>query len=742
MKKRWKRMLSVGLVLSFLLALCPLPAAFAVNLTEAVVTVNGEGLIYNGQAQAPSVTVTYGGKTLTEGTDYTLSYANNVNAGEGTVTVMGKGSYSGSKTAKFTIQPYTLTREDFKNQGLCTKTYDGNTSVSPEITIQASVFGETVTLEYENAYYESKYVGQSNVTITDLSVGGNYVLESGFSTLVIPGQITAAETTIENGFVEAGKQLELNSLVKNMGLDPYFEIRGEKLGSSISVPEFVLTAGSETGTIIIWAKIDGRDRGGSSDVECTGFEGTFTITITEPKQEETPPVTPPVDPPIIQKQEQVPLVISENRVVTYGQTLQLSCSGGSTNGAVTWQVEEGVGSQGEAVISPSGLLTPTKAGKVWVTAKMAGNDAYEEVTQTAEITIRQAPITITAASKSALMGEEVPALTAADYTITGLVGSDQLSVLPALTYETAPDMSREGEVAILVSGAAVPAGGNYDPNITYVPGKLTIGLTYPITVSEAEGGTVTADMPQAPAGATVTLTIQPEEGFALDILKVESGSTVIQTAEVGEGQHTFTMPDGGVLVTPAFVPEVPEELPFTDVKEGDWFYDSVAYVYFNGLMNGTSDTTFTPNGTTTRGMIVTILYRLAGSPETAAWSPFQDVDPSQYYAAPIAWAAWNGIVNGKTATTFGPNDPITREQMAAILYRYAKSQEMDLSQTGDLAQFRDQGSISPYAVEALSWANGAGLITGKGGGILDPQGPAVRAQVAAIFQRFCESAKQ
>ncbi|MBR3752842.1 MAG: hypothetical protein IKK50_06905, partial [Ruminiclostridium sp.] len=109
MKKLWKRMLSVGLVLSFLLALCPLPAAFAVNLTEAVVTVNGEGLVYNGQAQEPSVTVTYGGKALTEGTDYTLSYANNVNAGMGSVMVTGKGSYSGSKTVEFTILPYTLT---------------------------------------------------------------------------------------------------------------------------------------------------------------------------------------------------------------------------------------------------------------------------------------------------------------------------------------------------------------------------------------------------------------------------------------------------------------------------------------------------------------------------------------------------------------------------------------------------------------------------------------------------------
>ena len=406
---------------------------------------------------------------------------------------------------------------------------------------------------------------------------------------------------------------------------------------------------------------------------------------------------------------------------------------------MTWELAEFT-SSGEATIGTSGLLTPVKAGDIWVTATMVGNDAYQDVTANAvKIIIRPAPITITAGSKTALVGDAVPDLTVSDYTVAGLVGNDRLAVQPTIAYETTPDMTREGEVAILVSGAAVPSGGNYDPNITYISGKLTIGPTYPITIGEAEGGVVTADLTQAPEGATVTLTIQPEEGFVLDALKVESGSTVIQTSKAGEGKVTFTMPDGGVLVTPSFAPEIPEELPFIDVSETDWFYESVAYVFFNGLMNGTSDTTFTPNGTTTRGMIVTILYRLAGSPETAAWSPFQDVDPAQYYAKPIAWAAWNGIVNGKTATSFAPNDPITREQMAAILYRYASSQNMDVSERGNLNQFSDQGKISEYARESLAWANGAGLITGKGGGILDPQGPAVRAQVAAIFQRFCES---
>lgn len=730
-----KRMLSMGLALSFLLALCPLPVALAADLSGAEVTVEGVPLTYNGKAQEPKVTVTLGDNTLIEGTDYTLSYADNKNAGEGTVTVTGIGTYSGSQTtAKFTIAPYTLTAEDFAGQKLYSKPYDRTKTAYP--VVQTSLNGETVALSYTKAVFEDRYVGTHNieVEVEDLSATGNYRLSDGFNKLIIPGQIVTAERSLTTGQVEMGKSLDLTELIINRGL-AFCEckIEGPALGATIK--DNILTAANQAGTLTILVYVEAENVDSDGEIEYTGISReTTTVTITEPKQEEPPPV----DPPITQKQPQEPLVISGAKELTYGQTLQLSCSGGSTNGTVTWGFAD-IKTNEEATISPSGLLTPVKAGTVWVTATMAGNDTYEEVTATTEITIRQAPITITVADKSALVGEETPALTDSDYTVTGLVGSDQLAVLPTLSYETTPDMTREGQVTIQASGAAVPAGGNYDPNISYVSGKLTIGAVYPVTVNEAEGGTVTADVTQAPEGAVVTLTIQPAEGYVLETLKVESGSDVLETAETKEGQFTFTMPGGGVVITPAFVPEVPQALPFTDVTEGDWFYESVAYVYTNGLMNGTSDTTFSPNGTTTRGMIVTILYRQAGGPEAAAWSPFQDVDPNQYYAAPIAWAAWNGIVNGKTATSFGPNDPITREQMAAILYRYAKDQGMDVSQRGNLAQFSDQGRISAYAREALSWANGAGLITGKGDGVLDPQGPAVRAQVAAIFQRFCES---
>lgn len=183
------------------------------------------------------------------------------------------------------------------------------------------------------------------------------------------------------------------------------------------------------------------------------------------------------------------------------------------------------------------------------------------------------------------------------------------------------------------------------------------------------------------------------------------------------------------------------ENPFTDVSENDWFFNDVKFVYQNGLMNGTSATTFSPEGTTSRGMIVTILWRMAGSPdmEDKIWGyPFADVDATAYYGTAVYWARLNGIAGGYDDATFGPNDPITREQMAAILYRYAQYKGYDVSAKADLNKFTDADEISNYALEALQWANAEGLINGKGDGVLDPKGQATRAEAAAILTRFNE----
>ena len=180
-------------------------------------------------------------------------------------------------------------------------------------------------------------------------------------------------------------------------------------------------------------------------------------------------------------------------------------------------------------------------------------------------------------------------------------------------------------------------------------------------------------------------------------------------------------------------------LPFTDVKSGDWFYEAVQYVYDKGMMTGVSADRFAPASTTTRGMIVTILYRLENEPAVSGGSAFTDVESGAWYADAVAWAAANDIVNGTSATTFAPNSPITREQMAAILYRYAAYKGYDVSQKADLSGYTDAASISDYAKDALAWANAQKLITGVTDTTLNPQGSATRAQVATILMRLCET---
>ena len=178
--------------------------------------------------------------------------------------------------------------------------------------------------------------------------------------------------------------------------------------------------------------------------------------------------------------------------------------------------------------------------------------------------------------------------------------------------------------------------------------------------------------------------------------------------------------------------------PFTDVSEKDWFYGDVMFVYENGLMLGTSKTLFSPHGTATRGMMATILWRMEGSPAPKGKNSFTDVVAGKWYADAITWAAENGIFAGYGKDKFGPDDPITREQLAAIFYRYADYKGYDLTVKGNLDKFKDADKITDYAKTAMQWAVGSGLVKGKSGNLLDPQGTATRAEIAAMLHRFIE----
>ena len=279
--------------------------------------------------------------------------------------------------------------------------------------------------------------------------------------------------------------------------------------------------------------------------------------------------------------------------------------------------------------------------------------------------------------------------------------------------------------------------------------------TYAVSVPSAlRGGKVKAEPRRAGKGKTVTLTAEAADGYTLETLTVKDRKGNSLSLTRGEGDsYTFTMPASRVTVEAEFGPKAagvekpqgpepvePEKpvLPFTDVKESAWYYDTVAEAYRTGLMAGATETLFLPESAADRGMVVTILHRLEGQP-AASGNSFSDVSEDAYYAGAVAWAVEQGIVNGYENGAFRPEKPVTREELAAILYRYGRYQGRDMTERTALSGYVDAEQVSGYAWEPLSWAVGAGLISGTDWGGLYPGGSATRAELAAILLRYCKN---
>lgn len=260
--------------------------------------------------------------------------------------------------------------------------------------------------------------------------------------------------------------------------------------------------------------------------------------------------------------------------------------------------------------------------------------------------------------------------------------------------------------------------------------------SFPVNISHSGDGVAKVDKSYASAGAKVTITVTPGRNATVQRITVtdEDGER-LKLTENRDGTYSFTMPSGTANV---YVRFSGSGLPFADVPSGSWYYDDVAYVYDTGLMTGLTATAFGPNLSTTRGMIVTILWRMENEPAAKHGCPFADVRRGSYYEQAIAWASENGIVTGFDAATFAPDRAITREQLAAILFRFAAYRGMDaVTLRENLSSFQDQAAISAYAVSALNWAVGEGLMQGTGDK-LEPTGNATRAQVAAMLRRFIQ----
>ncbi|MCQ4992719.1 S-layer homology domain-containing protein, partial [Flavonifractor plautii] len=247
-------------------------------------------------------------------------------------------------------------------------------------------------------------------------------------------------------------------------------------------------------------------------------------------------------------------------------------------------------------------------------------------------------------------------------------------------------------------------------------------IRYTVSVEDTDNGSVEVSPTRASKGSTVTVTVKPDEGYELDELTVtDKNGDSVKLTDKGDGKYTFKMPASKVTVEAVFTAAKVEGLPFTDVTSGDWFYDAVAYVYDKGMMEGTTDTTFAPTMNLTRSMIAQVLYNLEERPEAPGAAGFPDVAAGAWYADAVNWAAARGIVKGYDTGAFGPEDSVTREQLAAILYRYAQAKGYDTTQGGmAVREFSDSASISDWAQTAMSWAVNAQVLSGKGNGVLDP----------------------
>ena len=269
------------------------------------------------------------------------------------------------------------------------------------------------------------------------------------------------------------------------------------------------------------------------------------------------------------------------------------------------------------------------------------------------------------------------------------------------------------------------------------------GPTYPPTMDEPENGAVTTSPSCPEKGDAVTITPKPDEGFEVDeiLVKDEDGKE-IKVTQNPDGTYTFTQPDGKVTITVTFRCDGGELCPghhLTDVSKDAWYHAAVDYVVKQGIMEGMSATTFSPNTEVTRAQAVQILYNLEGQPDISDENlgyPYEDVNAEEWYGNAVYWARLTGVATGYGDGTFQPGDSITRQEFAQMLYNYAKYKGYDLTAEGDLSTFPDAGSIADWAEAAMSWANGNELINGHDDGTIDAAGTAIRAQAASILMRF------
>lgn len=661
---------------------------------------------------AGTQTVTFTGFSITgEGADnYTLTQPDSVTA---------------------TISPKSVTIE---NVAVSDKTYDGNrdATIANSGTISGIISSDNVTIQSGTGTFASADVGTGiTVTFSSFSLSGD---DAGNYTLSAQPASTTADITKAN-YTGTPNTVNVNVLINqsaaqtgSVSIDQFFQ--------TIPAGAVITSVAPASGSVMDSVAVeDGVIKYSSkANLETENVTDTYTVTIATQNYNN---ITATLTFTTVAK---TPVNISgvsvtgagktyDGKAVSYTGTPAAKTNDGKTV-AVTgtysyvWQKADG-----------TVLASAPKDAGIYKLVITLDDPAYIGSAEVS-FTIAKAKITITAEDAEAYTGSDMPKLS---YTVTGLATGEKLAKEPSVS--CAADMKKAGSYVIAVSGAEVPNTNNYEETITYVSGTLevknrpvNIGPTYDIKVLDSAHGTVRASLGNASEGSTIRLTVTPDEGYSLAnlIVRDERGRR-IDVAKSG-GVYRFVMPAGDVTIEAVFA-QGTTVLPFTDVSTYDWFYEYVKYVYDNGIMDGIDVGVFGPGITTTRAMLVTMLYRVAGEPYVSGTNDFADVAANTWYTDAVTWASKNGIVTGVDVGVFNPNGAITREQLATILYRYAEYVGEDVSARASLSRFTDTGSISAYARDAMSWAVAEGILDGRTATELAPTGECTRAEVATMIAR-------
>lgn len=752
-----------------------------IDLSNAALSATIQTRAYDGSANATVTASSIGSSSLTAGTDYTISAEfEDANAGEGKkvtvkVTLTNRNYCFGYDANKHPIMEKTfkITGTITKNTSHMeqTKTVDAYSGVAHTYTVDL----DACLSNLQDLGFEGYQITEKDIVVSKL-IDANQVVLEGHSlkipvnaVVTAPGTVAAKFTiavackNYSNVTILVRVETKDRSTVTATATPSKSELTyGEKLGS--------ITLSGETippklqGTFV-WQTPDAiLDAGRHADLgwkftpdnyTYAEASGTAEIIVKRAKLTDPAPVTLTIYNGWAGTYEvafpALPALAEGLRFgndAPYG-TLDVSADGYYSSGAELKTVN---GKQGVSI--PILKNETAKEGKVGTITVQYTSQNYEPVTLAINLVAknRTAPTFILTADHDTLSGGGKVTLTLKrgnlpDGAVVTVSGTDEAGNAVTMTDNgdgtysaTLPNKTQTYTFIAAYDGSQTIA-----PKTDFTTVKVQqhssgggepAKPSFPVKISNSGDGVAKVDKSYASAGAKVTITVTPGRNATVQRITVtdEDGQR-LKLTENRDGTYSFTMPSGTANV---YVRFSGSGLPFADVPSGSWYYDDVAYVYDTGLMTGLTATAFGPNLSTTRGMIVTILWRMENEPAARHGCPFADVRRGSYYEQAIAWASENGIVTGFDASTFAPDRAITREQLAAILFRFAAYRGMDaVTLRENLSSFQDQAAISAYAVSALNWAVGEGLMQGTGDK-LEPTGSATRAQVAAMLRRFIQ----